>query len=77
VLAYFSRSSSALKPCYLSRNLDGLEDQCFFDGAFATKWVQPRETLWIAPTDKRGGGMMCGKSGVGWVCFVLEVERGL
>lgn len=34
VLAYSSRSSSALKLCYLSRNLDGLEDQRFFDGAF-------------------------------------------
>jgi hypothetical protein len=48
-------------------DLDELEDQCLFDGAFATKWVQPREMLLLALTGKWGG----------FVCFVLEVEKGL
>jgi hypothetical protein len=70
VLAYSSESFSPSKLRRLSRrirvNRTGFEDQCLFDGAFATKWVQPRETLSLAPTGK-------GKC----VCFVSEVERGL
>lgn len=48
-------------------DLNRLEDQYLFNGAFATKWVQPREMLLLALTGKWGG----------FVCFALEVEKGL
>jgi hypothetical protein len=35
-------------------NLEGLEDQCLSDMAFATKWVQLRETLLSLASTERG-----------------------
>jgi hypothetical protein len=62
VLAYLSRPFSpgeALLSLSLHQSdLDGLEDQYLFDVAFATKWVQPREMLLLAPTGREWGVLL-------------------